>query len=488
VQTSGVEHLFDMVAVHGFYMELLEETLGHSVPVPHEVIAGNGSAIPQSTTALERWLSLLDLAITPVMVRDALKAANQETAEALLRHFARKESRSAPDRDKTDFIITFLYRTLIPPEKQAPYAIKVDETSEFEQQVCAIFDCPEAAALPEAHQQLLREFPFIWQEVDDYGHFDQLVDSGVIQRVRELKQRLGDSFYHPRVLAIIAGYNVYFGSRFDHLFRQAALQIKKFAINVRQQGGSMMSRVDGDVTVQQFAEVEQQEAEILQSEYSRAQEQFRKIAKLKKALDSRSGAHPHAAAAVAAIREPMPPVTHHVPIPERIAHVPGVGEMVSPGATPEVEQGKLRSMQNSIENFIHAADPRAAGIVPLQNGNLALSNAEVEAYRTNYGGERSFRADYAGALRQAVEIEARIQVEVREYNSKQSSAYLWKPHADSLAFLITAARNLQEQCGTILRMAEQRGLADKVAALTASLQKMRLSMQIAAKTLQGNGK
>jgi len=46
---------------------------------------------------------------------------------------------------------------------------------------------------------------------------------------------------------------------------------------------------------------------------------------------------------------------------------------------------------------------------------------------------------------------------------------------------------LQEQCSTVLRVAEQRGLADKVAVLTASLQKMRGSMQIAAKALQGNG-
>lgn len=66
---------------------------------------------------------------------------------------------------------------------------------------------------------------------------------------------------------------------------------------------------------------------------------------------------------------------------------------------------------------------------------------------------------------------------MRQYHGKQTSAYLWKPHADSLAFLITTAWNLQEQCSAVMRVAEQRGL----------LQKMRVSMQIAAKALQGNG-
>lgn len=41
MQTSGVEQLLDMAAVHSFYIGMLEEALGHSVPVPHEVVAGN---------------------------------------------------------------------------------------------------------------------------------------------------------------------------------------------------------------------------------------------------------------------------------------------------------------------------------------------------------------------------------------------------------------------------------------------------------------
>ena len=483
MRPTQLEQLLDMAAVHAFYIGLLEEVLGHPVPLPHGVETGDQGAVEKSIHGLQRWLNLLDLAITPPMVRDALKeSTTQESAEALLRHFVRKSSRSDPDRDKTDFIVTFLYRSLVPHEKQIPMEMNVEEPSEFEEEIYTIIASEESAALPEEHRQLVREFPFIRQEVDDYGHFDQLMDSGVIQRVREIKQRFGDSFYHPRVLATIAAYNVYFGSRFDHLFKQTTQQIKKFASNVQQQGGSIMSRVDGDVTVQHLTAVEEQQTKIMQTEYGRAQEQFRKISKLKKAVDSRTGAHPHAAAAAAAAHAPVSGVPSR-----RNAHAPGVGESVPAGINPAIEQGKLRSMEDSIRSFILAADPKSAHVVPLRNGNMALSNPEVEAFRTDYRGEKSFRADYASALRRTVAIQARLQLELMEFNSKQSSAYLWKPHADALAFLIGAARKVQEQCGGLLVVAEQRGLADKAIAVTGSLQKMRQQVQLAAKALQGNG-
>ena len=70
--------------------------------------------------------------------------------------------------------------------------------------------------------QLVREFQFLRQEVADFRHFDELIDSGVMQKVRDIKQSLDASFLHPSVLATVAAYNVYFGERFDSLFKRAA--------------------------------------------------------------------------------------------------------------------------------------------------------------------------------------------------------------------------------------------------------------------------
>ena len=87
------------------------------------------------------------------------------------------------------------------------------------------------------------------------------------------------------MLATVAVYNSFFGRRFDELFREAAAQIKAFAQKVQQEGGSIMSRVDGDVTVKNLTEVEA--SKVLSQEYGRAQETLRKVSKFKKAVDSR---------------------------------------------------------------------------------------------------------------------------------------------------------------------------------------------------------
>lgn len=477
MQAAQAEKTVDMVAVHAFYISLLQSVLGHAVPVPEEVSAvktSNGSS-----HVLQRWLGLLDLAITPPMLRDALRdSTTRETAEALLRHFVRKNAHSDVDRDKTDFVITFLYRTIVPSDRHVPQQWSTDHPSEFEEEIYAMLG-GEPSLLPEEHRQLVREFPFIREEVEDFRHFDQLMDSGIVQRVREIKQRFGESFYNPRVLAVIAAYNVFFGRRFDELFRDTAQKIKQFASQVQQQGASILSRVDGDVTVKHLTEV--REAEIMHTEYGRAQEHFRRISKFKKAVDTRTASQPRANVA------PVPPAAP-IASPEisRYAQVQEIADSLPSGANPAIELGKIDAIETSIRNFVIAADPKAANVVPLRAGNLSLSSAEVEAFRADYQGEKSFRADYARALRSAVNLQARLIAELQEFRAKQSSAYLWKPHADALTFLMTTSQKLQEQSVAILAVAEQRGLADKSSALNTSLQKLRLQVQLAARAIQEN--
>ena len=105
-------------------------------------------------------------------------------------------------------------------------------------------------------------------------------------RVRELKQSLDTSFYHPGVLATIAPYNTAFGKKFDALFHQSAAEIKNFAEVVEEQGGSILGNVDGvDVTVEHVAAI--QESDLLRIDYGAALDKFRRISKLKKTLDQR---------------------------------------------------------------------------------------------------------------------------------------------------------------------------------------------------------
>jgi formate-dependent nitrite reductase cytochrome c552 subunit len=148
-----------------------------------------------------------------------------------------------------------------------------------------------------------------------------------------------------------------------------------------------------------------------------------------------------------------------------------------------IEDAKTRSAMESIRSFVRAAQSNW-DVVPIRDGNLVLSPAEVEAFRSEMAGEKSFRADYANLMMQAVAILSRMTTELNDYLAKQGSAYLWKPHADALTYLITAAGRVFALSTKLLAVAEQRGLTDKAKALNASLDKLKTQTSLVAKALQ----
>ena len=486
--------LLDVAAVHKFYLELLQKHMGHSVPVPQEVRHPDTSRekLAQTLQQLKAWLRLLDMAITAPMMRDALKQQTLpgETAESLLRYYLLKSSPADADRDKTDFLATHLLRCPGPTAKRGPvipkgpsenysYIFSQKQAQEFEQEVRQIV-AEQSPPLPNEYQQLLREFQYLHQEADEFRHFDQLMDSGILQRVRELKSHFGTSFYHPQVLASSAVYNLFFGKRFDDLFREATNQIKAFAVKVQQDGGSIMSRVDGDVTVKNLAEVE--EHKILTQEYGRAKENFQKISKFKKAVDSRRSSR------AAAVPTPLPrPITGvtAAPVAPSPVMVQPVGDLPGRGfVSNSIEEAKIKGVVESIRNFVHAAEPGMANIVPMRNGNVVLTPAETEGFRADYNMEKSFRADFVNSLSYMVALHIRMSQEMQEYQGKRGSAYLWKPHADSIAYLLTAANRALAAAAQVCVVAEQRGLTDKTKAIGVTQDKLSAQIHAAAQLLQ----
>jgi hypothetical protein len=79
---------------------------------------------------------------------------------------------------------------------------------------------------------------------------------------------------------------------------------------------------------------------------------------------------------------------------------------------------------------------------------------------------------------------SRMIVEVDEYNQKATSAYLWKPHADALAYLLTTLERLSMEAESIMAVARARGLQEKAAGLKASLDKVRDYGKTVSQTLQ----
>src|SRR3954471_17258641 len=359
-------------------MRLLERNMGHTEPVPREASQPDNAAdkVSQSILTMHRWLKLLDMAISSHMMRDELQQHDpgHETIEALLRYYIMKGSPIDVDRDKTDYLATWALRNPSPWSKRLgksayagdsySYVHSKEQAQSFEVDLKQIVG-DEPTLLCEEHMQMMREFQYLQQEVDDFRHFDQLIDSGIMGRVKDLKHKFGVDFYHPGVLSLTAVYNAFFGKRFDDLFKDAATQIKAFANKVQQEGGSIMAKVDGDVTVKHLADV--QEGHILKQEYGRAQEPFQKVSKFKKAVDSRrsarmAGAPAPAVAANAAAAPASRGSTGQVQAP-RLAPL---AEPIRNQALG-IEETKVRGMVESIRNFVRAADGKAspANIVPL---------------------------------------------------------------------------------------------------------------------------
>ena len=190
-------------------------------------------------------------------------------------------NRSEINRDKTDLIATFLYRHPRVPGQWQQSGYGLDGAlplSPFEIALIEILADTDVPSLPEEHVQLLRRFDPLREEIGRFRDFNALMDSGIVSRVRELKQWLDSSFYHPGVLATVAAYNATFGARFDELFIKALGEIKTFASALDEMGGSILSTVDGvEVTVEHVAAIEQKQ--MLQADYSNAQEKFRRVSK-----------------------------------------------------------------------------------------------------------------------------------------------------------------------------------------------------------------
>jgi hypothetical protein len=479
--------------VSGFYQKLLRDYLQGELPVhpglEDEAIHQASTDLREILGKMHRWLQLLDMAITPAMVRQGLTTdTDPEIAEALLRYYTRKRDFSDSDRDKTDLVATFLYRHPRVPGQWERRGYGLDGSlplSPFEIALIEILADSDAPLLPEEHVQLLREFEPLRDQVQGFVNFNALIDSGVLSRVRELKQSFGRSFHHPGVLATIAPYNVAFGTRFDELFGCAIGEIKSFAKAVEELGGSILSNIDGvDVTVEHVQAL--QEGELLKIDYVEALDKFRRVSKLKKEIDKRprirrtaaAAAMPArsggaAAAAKQAREKPRPDA-----IPAKHVALPVTAQQLS------LEEAKLGRVEESIRIFVRVADPKFRQVVPMRFFNLNLTPTEVEAYCADYLEEKSLRADVGNTLLRSVAVIARIQTEIEELKRCQPATSLWKLRADALVVLLDVARSTYETGGRVATRAQE-DQPPVAEAVQASMRKLRERAEFVVKTLAG---
>jgi hypothetical protein len=468
-----------LATVQSFYQRLLSDQLGGELPAPAELapdIISHTGDVRSTLDKMHLWIQLLDMAITPAMLRLGVQPdLDPEVAEALLRYFARHRDDSGANRDKTDLVATFLFRhpRVVGQWERRGYGLDGSiPLSPFEIALLEILSESDVPVLSDADVQLLREFGPLLDQANRFKEFSALMDSGIIQRVRELKESLGQSIYHPGVLATLAPYNAAFGDRFHTLFNAAAHEIKAYAKRLEELGGSILSTVDGvEITVEHVAALNQEA--LLTVDYSAALEKFRRVSRLKKELERRppiARNHPESAFSSRAVS-----AGGAAPAPAQLpASVP---KFIPAAITPQalsVEEAKLRRVEESIRVFVRVADPNFRQIVPMRYFNLMLSPAEVEAYTADYLEQTGTRADAARMLLRVVAVTARMTTEIEEFKRSQNSSSVWKLHADSLVVLIDMAKHLAEAVDRmVLAIGHQPDAQSKSEPLRCSIEKLR---------------
>jgi hypothetical protein len=480
-----------LATVQGFYEKLLQEAVEGEVPVPAglETVSLQGdSDVGETLAAMRRWLRLLDMAISPAMLRRAfVEQTDPEIAEAMLRYFVRKREHNDSDRDKTDIVSTFLYRHPRVPGQWEQRGYGLDGSlplSPFEIALIEILADSDLPGLPEDHIQILRRFDPLEEQVLRFRDLNALLESGIIQTVRQLKQTLEDSFFHPGVLATIAPYNATFGSKFDELFRAATKEIKDFAGELEDQGGTILGSVDGvDVTVDHVKAMD--EDNLLKLDYGHALDKFRRVSKLKQTLEQKPpmkrGAKQERPAAPA---KPTVKTTSTVTVRPPF-NLKAMRKAVTPQQVAS-EETKLLKVEESVRIFVRVADPKFRQVVPMRFFNLTLTPAEAEAYCADYLEEKSLRAGVARVLLRLVAVTARLITELEELKRANNSPSLWKLHADSLVTLLEIAGNATENSERVSNLASQRGHRQQVEEIQTSLKKLRDYSGIAERTLTGS--
>jgi len=481
-----------LATVQGFYEKLLQESVEGEVPVPAglETVSLHGDAdVNETLNAMRRWLRLLDMAITPAMLRrDFSDETDPEIAEAMLRYFVRKRDQIESDRDKTDIVATFLYRHPRVPGQWEQRGYGLDGSlplSPFEIALIEILADSDLPPLPEEHLQLLRRFDSLEEQVLRFRDFNALLESGIIQTVRQLKQQLETSFFHPGVLATVAPYNATFGAKFDELFRDAAKEIKTFADDLEEQGGTILGSVDGvDVTVDHVKAMD--ENGLLKLDYGTALEKFHRVSKLKRTLEQSPPAKPGSKAA-RALPAPKPAIktTSNVTVGKPVLNLKAMRKAITPQQLA-AEETKLLKVEESVRIFVRVADPKFRQVVPMRFFNLTLTPAEADAYCADYLEEKSLRAGVGRVLLRLVAVTARVITELEELKRANNSPSLWKLHADSLVTLLELGANASDNGERVCNLASQRGHRQQVEEIQTSLKKLRDYSGIAERTLSGS--
>ena len=432
----------EFLNLHSILMAVVESELGQPALFPDVVKdvldQKDGDTERPIPDPVLRWLGLLDLAVNPHLLRKHMKdqtEVDEATIRAFLRFLVSRQPRSQSDRDKVDWLATYLFQAREERTKK-PTGWPKTEVQEILQGI-------PFPHLSEEAGELLGEVSSLLEEIKYFEKFSQITDSRIIQRGRELKNRFGEDFFHPDVLIPIINYNLVFGKKFHGLLQETMQKVQESASRQTESGGPDAQ-------------------ELLRTDYRATADAFRHLTEL-----GRERGPAKAAAGSAASRNRPGPSD-----PEGAGELSEAKErMRELGIDIAVEERNLQRRTGELKVLVKAHPVLSS--LPGAWAPLPLQEWESNAFRTDYSGsEQSFRVEFARQVSRAIAILSLIDEELPAYHGKKGTEFLWKKHYDTLLYLFQEGRWHKERLTRLAADSEGKGLTGKAKQLLQTAAKL----------------
>ena len=434
---------------HSLLIAIVEKELGRPRILPESVKMALDLKSPAAVNKpvsedIHQWLELQDLAVSPHMLRRYITDSHVEepAIRALIRFLVAKNPHSQDDRNKVDWLATHLVRVR-QERRQQPIGWPRTEVDEILQGM-------ELPALTAHTEDLLTELPSLLDEVKYLERFSQITDSRIIERARDLKDELGEEFFHPDVLTAIVNYNLTFGRKFHQLLQETVQKIREF---LQAQPESLSPNTQ----------------ELLESDYRTTTGAFQHLSTLGRKPEPEKRAEE-----TLADRPGLPSEEKHTK--EAVAPLLNTEkELIGLGIDPGRQGERLRNRVREIALRL-ISNPRLT-FIPTPLGSLRLEEWESAALQADYPvAEESFRAAFARSVSTAIGVMMRIDEELQPYHETRGHETVWKQHHDALVYLLYEGRRLKAVLTGLSADSQKRGLPDKSKQLHATAEKLEASL------------
>jgi hypothetical protein len=464
-----------LFAVHQLLLAIAEGQIGQPVPLPSVVevaLENSASQVPLEEDVLA-WIALLDHCATPALLRTALTDLNPSEAAsaALVRYFHGKPARSDADRERVDWLITYIFK-----ERQRDGLFGGDVESELPEIIPGL----SPTSLGEGAERLLRELQALLEEVLKFGTFQEMNRSGLIAEGRSLKKELHEEFFHLPVLAAVVNYNLVLGRRFDTLLAEANARIGRLA--------SLLERKDYNLNALDFARVVKDAAATPAGPVPApaAPAASDVVARTLPPEEAKPSASTPVSAPAPAV--PIPPVQPRVAPPAPAAPRHFVDDfddrdlvrqqMKEMGLDPLHQALRLDNLLAQMAKIIQNAGTKMLTAISLPTCHVAAFEWELRAVTSNFPeSDKSFRAEFNRLIRRALAMRVAVRDEWVQYDRKRGTTeYLWKAHYDALVWLLFEGRYAVDELGLFAKQAAQRGLAERASQIRQTAEKLEASL------------